>query len=125
MKRDNFMMILLISSAALTVHQWVMESGISEGLKFLPKRARLRKTVREREREGKRGMESAELYDWQLKGAKVEKKGGKTEIFSLLLNSFVLSSCPIPSSHFFLSFLCSLSSALPAHYKNSAIMPQT
>lgn len=36
--RDNFMLILLISSAVLTVHQWVMEreSQMREGLKFLP-----------------------------------------------------------------------------------------
>lgn len=53
-KRDNFMLILLISGAALTVHQWAMESGISEGLKFLPKRERLRKTARETERGKKR-----------------------------------------------------------------------
>lgn len=59
MNRDNFMLILLISSAVLTVHQWVMEgereggreSRMREGLKFLPKREGERESLRKREKE--------------------------------------------------------------------------
>ncbi len=76
----------------------------------VPAKEREREFRKDIWREKKRKIESgdrAEPYDWQLKEAKVGKKmkeGEKTEIFSLPLHSFVLSSCPIHSSHFFPSF---------------------
>lgn len=118
------MLILLISSAMLTEHQWVMERGreswMREGLKFLPKR--------DIKKDGGRGIESgrgAELYDRQLKAAKVEEKmkeRGKIEILSLPLHSFVLSSFLI---HPISLFACvPLAPSLPL-YKNSVIVLQT
>lgn len=51
MNRDNFMLILLISSAVLTVHQWVMERESNKRECEVPDKMR----ERGREKEGKKG----------------------------------------------------------------------
>lgn len=52
MKRDYFMLILLISSAVLTAHQWVMGSKLDERRSEVSAKKRDVKENREREIEG-------------------------------------------------------------------------
>lgn len=53
-KRDNFMLILLISSAELTVQQWAMERESDERRSEVPAREREREIKKDRQRKRKR-----------------------------------------------------------------------
>lgn len=57
MKRDGFMLILLISSAELTAHQWVMESRLDEKRPKVPVKERERKKEREIKKQTERKIE--------------------------------------------------------------------
>lgn len=50
-KRDDSMLILLISSAVLTAHQWVMESKSDEKRSEVPVKEKERERLKNRPRE--------------------------------------------------------------------------
>lgn len=121
--RDDFMLILLISSAA--AHSTAVGDGEQVGReKAWSSCQRGREWLKKAERSRKC------REDWAIwQAIKRSQSMGKDERGrkNFPLYSFVLSSCPLHSSPFSspLSLPCSLSSDLPAHYKNSVIMLQS